>query len=318
MTWLIWRQHRIEALIIGLFLLAFAILLLVTGINLATTVQQTKTNTDILIYISNVLQAPYFNAAGIILPIVLPVIAGIFIGAPVMAREFEQGTYRLIWTQGVSWRRWFFRKVGLLSCLILCSFGLLFVFFLWWSAPVNATLGRTFIDFSGQFDGWGFVVVAYALFALLLGIFMGTVVRKSVPAMALTLLIFIGVRGSIEGLWRPHFLPPLISSVPMDSPVNVPNGSLMVSMQTLDGQGHAFSEQEAQVCEAIVAENPTQESWNRYHQCVLKHGFQNVVLYQPVDRFWLFQGIESAIYLLLSALLALFTYWWIKFKVVGA
>ena len=47
-----------------------------------------------------------------ILFLILPVLVGLFWGAPLVAREVEHGTHRLVWTQGVSRRRWALVKFG--------------------------------------------------------------------------------------------------------------------------------------------------------------------------------------------------------------
>lgn len=313
MIWLTWRQHRIEALAIGILLLLFAAVLLITGEIIALEMQKPGPHADVVSYAYDFLQNSYFDAFCVMLPITLPVLAGMFIGAPIMAREFEQGTYCLIWTQSLSWRRWFYKKITLLCCMISGGFGLLFVFFFCWDAAVAGSSGRNFVDFSSQFDGWGFVSIAYALFALFLGIFTGTVLRKTVPAMAVTLLIFIGVRASIESTWRPNFLPPVIATTAVDAPLSIPNGSLVIRVATLNKQG----QDAMQVCADALPSNPDSASMAQFYSCMKANDFKNQAIYQPVDRFWLFQGIESAIYLALSGLLALLTFGWIKFRVVG-
>ena len=42
----------------------------------------------------------------------LPLAVGVFWGAPLLAREVEQGTIRLVFTQSVSRRRWLDRQAG--------------------------------------------------------------------------------------------------------------------------------------------------------------------------------------------------------------
>ena len=47
-----------------------------------------------------------------ILLLLLPLLIGLFWGAPLVSREVEHGTHRLVWTQGVSRRRWAAVKFG--------------------------------------------------------------------------------------------------------------------------------------------------------------------------------------------------------------
>ena len=43
---------------------------------------------------------------------VVPAVIGIFWGAPMIAREIEAGTYRLVWTQSITRTRWLVSKLG--------------------------------------------------------------------------------------------------------------------------------------------------------------------------------------------------------------
>ena len=45
--------------------------------------------------------------------LVVPLLIAMFWGAPLVSREFETGTFRLAWTQGVSRTRWLAVKLGL-------------------------------------------------------------------------------------------------------------------------------------------------------------------------------------------------------------
>ena len=74
----------------------------------------------------------------------------------------------------------------------------------WWSGPDNALQLDAFKP--GRFDIMGIVPVGYAVFAMALGIAAGAVVRRTLPAMAITLAGFIAMRAAIA-LWvRPYYL----------------------------------------------------------------------------------------------------------------
>jgi len=49
--------------------------------------------------------------------------------------------------------------------------------------------------------------------------------------------------------------------------------------------------------------------------CTHAHGWLQTITWQPVDRVWLFQGIESAIFFGLAAGLLVLTYWWIRERI---
>lgn len=40
-----------------------------------------------------------------------------------------------------------------------------------------------------------------------------------------------------------------------------------------------------------------------------------LVLYQPSDRFWTFQGIEAAIFVALALALLMLTLWWMRHRI---
>lgn len=328
MTWLTWRQCRIEMLVMGFMLLGFAIVLLVTGIGIATEAQQvgltptTSCASNTLPcfqafyamngYFSRLTQPPsVFWFTCFVLPYVLPVLAGIFLGAPALSGEFEQGTHRLIWTQGIPWSRWFFQKAGLLIGAAACAFAILFGLLSWWSAALSGLLshvGWFYGNFSNNyfqgtnyFDTWGVVIVAYAVFAVALGLFFGAVVRKPMAAMALTLILFIVVRVLVTHYWRPYYLPPVVAIASSGSALSAPGDSWSLSYSVIDQHGQP-------VDNILPCQNNT---------CSNEHGFRNEVVYQPSEHFWLFQGIESGIYLLFSAILIASTYAWTKYRIIG-
>ena len=54
--------------------------------------------------------------AGLAVMYVVPALIGVFWGAPLIAREFEAGTHRLVWNQSVTRTRWLALKIGRASC----------------------------------------------------------------------------------------------------------------------------------------------------------------------------------------------------------
>jgi hypothetical protein len=45
------------------------------------------------------------------------------------------------------------------------------------------------------------------------------------------------------------------------------------------------------------------------------NGLQTLVFYQPADRFWTFQAIETGIFLVLVVPLIAFSAWWLRHRV---
>ncbi|HVT42668.1 MAG TPA: hypothetical protein VHD39_06760, partial [Acidimicrobiales bacterium] len=208
MSHLVWRLHRNQAYFATVALAALAVLLLITGIVMANdyhhalaTCAATQSCSDL----SNEL----FRGDGAIIDIVgltliVPLLFGLFWGAPLVSKEFEDGTHNLAWTQSVS--RWHWLRVNIGWALLAAALwgAALTALVSWWRSPENA-LGSRF----DAFDIQGIVPVAYALFAVALGIAVGAVVRRVLPTLAITLGIFVALRVAIGVYLRPHLLTPI-------------------------------------------------------------------------------------------------------------
>jgi hypothetical protein len=70
-------------------------------------------------------------------------LAGLFWGAPLIAREVEHGTHRLVWTQGVSRLRWALVKFGLVGAGVVVAAACYALLVTWWRAPLDQAAGGT-------------------------------------------------------------------------------------------------------------------------------------------------------------------------------
>ena len=127
--------------------------------------------------------------------LVVPALIGTFWGAPLIARELETGTFRLAWTQSVSRSRWLVTKVALVGAASLILTGLLSLVVTWWFGPIDAMNADRFSPL--VFDVRGLVPVAYAVFGFALGVALGCALRRTVPAMAATLIVFVAARFAV-------------------------------------------------------------------------------------------------------------------------
>ena len=143
------------------------------------------------------------------LVIAIPCVLGMFWGAPLAAREFETGTFRLAWTQGVTRTRWLAVKLAVVGAASMAVAGLLSLMVTWWSSPIAAAQMDTRLD-PGIFSESGIAPVGYAAFAFAFGVTAGLLSRRTLPAMAVTLAIFVAVVWfAFPFLVRPHLLPPV-------------------------------------------------------------------------------------------------------------
>jgi hypothetical protein len=239
----------------------------------------------------------------------LPMLVGVFWGAPLVGRELESGTYRLAWTQSISRRRWLTTK---LAIFILATVAIATVFSLllaWWFHPFaqlefGGGYSRMDVD---SFDFQGVVPIAYSLFAFALGAAAGVIVRRVLPAMALTFAIYLPLRLWVQGL-RAHFEAPLqISYRALGTSPRAGLGDWVIQSHIANGAGRTVSDQ---TVFSACGVGPLTPKANVF-ACLASHGYHQVDLYQPAARFWAFQGIESAIFVGLAALLLATTFYWV-------
>ena len=73
----------------------------------------------------------------------MPALIGAFVGAPVLARELETGTFRFAWTQGFGRWRWTLAKLVALGVVVAAAAGALSVLLSWYYQPYFATGNQT-------------------------------------------------------------------------------------------------------------------------------------------------------------------------------
>jgi len=255
--WTTWRQHRGEALA-GLGVLA-----VVTGLTVATNAYRGFSLGP---------SGPAPVGPWLLLTLgSLPCLVGVFVGAPLLARDLEHHTHRLVWTQGTPRGRWLGVKLALVFGVVLVAaagIGALVSAFLW--LPNQPVTPRWI-----WFDMQGPAFVAYTAFAFWFGVAAGAVIGRSYPAMALTLVVYIAARVLVEVLLRPHYLEALSAPATFTNNGGVTTG--------------------ADLSQAWV---------------IVFDVHRGLVVYQPLERFWLFQSIETALFLGLAALLVAVAVHW--------
>jgi hypothetical protein len=145
MIWLTWRQARTQTLVVAALLAAFGVLLLVSGPHLVSLYRESTLATchrECAGAAGNFLDSLGANGfyhqvylLGAVLLILLPVVIGLFWGAPLIARELESGTFRLAWNQTVTRERWLAVKLGALGLASMALAGLFSLILGWWPAP---------------------------------------------------------------------------------------------------------------------------------------------------------------------------------------
>jgi ABC-type transport system involved in multi-copper enzyme maturation permease subunit len=319
-----WIRFRAQAAVGAGVLAVAGIVLAVTGIQLAHSYdaavaicRQQGNCADLFnVWPSN----GYLTASNILgaIGLAVPGLIGMFWGPPLVAREFETGTFRLAWTQGVTRTRWLAAKLGIAGVAAIAVAELFSLMVNWWASPIHkANSGYTPFT-SGSFHA-GVAPAGYAAFAFALGVTAGLFIRHTLPAMAVTLAVFTAVIVAFPIWVRPHLIPPVhttstlsraaIANMPgvgafngylslAPGPAAAPPGAWVISSSQLTTpDGRASSSEPAGPCGPHAGSQACNDYIAGLH-------LRQTVTYQPASRYWAFQWTETAIYLALALLLA--------------
>ncbi|PWU51270.1 transmembrane transport protein [Micromonospora sp. S4605] len=262
----------------------------------------------------------------------VPALVGAFWGAPLVARELEAGTHRLVWNQSVTRRRWLAVKLMVLGLASVAVAGTLSALLTWAAGPVDQVAGDRFSAI--LFGARGVAPTGYAAFGFVFGAVTGLLVRRTLPAMALVFLAVIAVQFAVPNLLRPHYMPAERATVPMSADainqaralgsitggpviggVEVPNSWITDTSRLLTSDGRQLSDTAFNRC---LDDAPKTGATGRFGDTAVCLGELDLhvnIAYQPNQRFWPFQWIELAIYLGFCALLAAVGLWRIQRRV---
>jgi ABC-type transport system involved in multi-copper enzyme maturation permease subunit len=359
MIWLTWRQFRAQAITAAAALAAFAIVLAAAEPSLSgvyhssgfaschgaacTGLASTFIN-DLASGggIAGVPGTPYMilYLLSVVVILIAPAIIGIFWGAPLIARELEAGTLRLTWNQSITRTRWLAVKlalIGLAAMAVTEAFSLIQA---WWAAPIGKAvgLGGGGSIFSETrfgvfvFPTHGITPLGYAAFGFVLGVTVGLLVRRAIPAMAITLAIFAAAQ-LITPLIRPSLFPTSQTVATIAAAganvtlkanprlaftaATVPGqpGAWIISTQGVNAAGQPVSAMPA-ACEATVlhtfgSHRGTTPGPNStpLNDCVASHGIRVAESYQPASHYWPLQWSETGMFLALALALAGYCLW---------
>jgi len=330
MTWFTWRQFRAQAVVTAAVLAAFGILLLISGRTIADLYADvaacegdcTSTIESFLTAARRGLPGQVY-AGALALLYVLPALIGIFWGAPLIARELETGTHRLAWNQSVTRTRWLAIKLAVVGGTTAVAAGLLAWGVSAWAQDIDGAAGDRITPL--VYGARGIVPIGYALFAFALGVTVGMLIRRTVPAMAATLAVYVAVAASMPLWLRTHLVPALHETPALDlsdmqeigirpgGEVSVVGGGVpnawVVSNKTITPSGEFFDgPADATTC-GREASPQACEAW------LDSLGLRQDLVYHPDSHFWSLQLVETGVFVGLTALLAGFCFWWIRRRV---
>ena len=332
MIWFTWRQFRSQTVIAAAALAALGVLLLVTaGIITNLYADVAACHSDCASVVSTFLRQfrasfafpTYLAALGA--AYLLPPLLGIFWGAPLIARELETGTHRLVWNQSVTRTHWLTVKLAAGCAIAATSTGLLSWAVTVWSQRVDSASHDRMLPL--LYGSRGIVPVGYALFAFLLGVTTGMLLRRVVPAIAATLAIYVGAVVAMP-LWvRAHLVPVEHETITLDAQ-NIQGLSMSPGSGTIDVVGKEIEGAWTVGNRTISSDGTTFTGPADFTKCgpdgspvkceewLGSLGLRQDLLYHPGNHFWPLQWAEAGVFIGLAALLAAFCFWWIRHRIV--
>jgi hypothetical protein len=333
MIWFTWRQLRAQTLVIAAALAAFGVVLLVTTPLITNLYAAVAACTSDCAGVTSVFLTRFRSSvafpttvAGLGAVYVLPALLGIFWGAPLIARELETGTYRLVWNQSVTRTRWLAVKLAAGCAIAVTSAGLLSWAVTVWAQRFDTATHDRMLPL--LFGGRGIVPVGYAVFAFLLGVTTGMLLRRVVPAIAATLAIYVAAAAAMPLWLRARLVPAEHEAIPLDTQTiqgisfsasdrtifvtgqEQMAGAWVVGNRTITPDGSTFTGPADPTTCGPKASMTTCQAW------LDSLGLRQDLVYHPGSHYWPLQLAETGVFIGVAALLATFCFWWVRNRIV--
>jgi hypothetical protein len=255
-----------------------------------------------------------------------PLVIGAFVGAPLVAREMESGTYRFAWTQGVGRIRLLIVTLAMLALIVTpVAVALGFLLGGWYIHPyavINVAVGSHWQ--SGLFTTTWWMTPVWTLFALALGTLVGAVVKRTVAAIATTAVVVGGVLLAV-GLYLNRIFDIgavassrlMLSYFPTGTINTVafggvgPSGSLLVRGWFVGPGGRVLGSHAAKrVRDHVIGLYQSKSGANDPNAAkrwLSLHHYTYWFTYQPANHFWILQAVVGLVVLAVAGLCVLGT-----------
>ena len=335
MNWFVLRQHRKQFMMFGILLLAIAAFVIPTGVHYWHSYQHALASAQncSAASVCGTVESQVFGsgASQVVRNMVFavglfaPLLVGLFLGSPLIAREYNEGTAQLAWAQSVSRRKWLTTKL-----LWALGFALLYgvvitLLTTWWSRTSNVVYQNRFNP--GVFDVQGLMPVADSIFFTAVGFTMGAWFRKTVVALGITIGAFVVMQIVFPNFIRLHYMTPVSAT----SAIGMSKGGETLSVgsrwfiaqDVVDKHGTVQNffgppdwpaecqklAQDIQVSNDSAVAKVKAQGGDPVDACLNQYGYKQLDKYQPSYRYWDFQRIEAGIYLGMTAVAVGATYW---------
>lgn len=297
MIWLSWRLQRSETILAVAGLLLLAAIFVPAGLNLASayTHYGVASCADRQTRGCEVSIGAFAEHAGALRGglgwfNLLPGLIGVALAAPLVL-ELEQGTSVFAWTQGNTRGRWLVAKLSVAIATAVVAGVAYSLLISWARGPLDSVFGR--FD-NSVFDFEGIVPIAYFLFALGLGLAVGSIWRRTAPAMVVAFLAYFGGRIFVDTWLRQRFVAPLTSTWGLQPRSRLDRAWILFEGPS-NRAGHVFSGSFKALDRCASSSPRGLKSLNQTCMDRIGAGYIHAV-YQPASRFWAFQGIEFALF----------------------
>ena len=319
LVWVTWRQHRAALAGVTVLLSGVGLYLLIMGVKIhsgyASVTSCHPPGSAACGLADQLFTNDYYPTAQTMTGFlqVIPALVGVFVGGPVLAREWETGTFRFAWTQGCGRMRWAVTKLALLAVTVTVAaeaFSLLFSWYFqpWFAKDLDGALAPQLFDLRG------IDLAAWTLLAFALGAAAGALIRRTVPAIAAALAAWTGLDFATFMFLRQHYQAPLVAGGAEASTRGFANDWSWAQWYT-GPNGMPVSQQ---TIRNVVAHAPASvrnaANPNVATAYLSAHHYTQWWLYQPQSRYWQFQLIEGGWLLALSLILLAGTVWLVRRK----
>ncbi|MCB5912173.1 ABC transporter permease subunit [Streptomyces pinistramenti] len=299
LLWLVWRQHRVAFVVLLALMVAGGVYMAVLRGRMSGFLDSHHIAGCSLISLDphcagtqnavDAFRASYGSQLRLaeMLLMALPFLVGIFIGAPLLARELESGTHKLVLTQSVGPLRWLAAKIALPAAAAVVTSAALAAVFMWlWQVGGEEVSGSYWYS-TTAYGSLGPVPVAQCLLGLAVGTLAGLLLRRTVVSMAVTLGVMGAVSLALQQL-RPYLMAPTTVVFRGNESQQLKDTSWFLEQGHLTGTG-------SRMPTGLCAADPSYESCLRSHNVVASYVDQH-----PVSHHWQLAWTESGIVLVLA------------------
>jgi len=323
LAWVSWRQYRVGLTGALGFLGLLAVYLLVMGLRFhsayASVTSCHPASSPACSDVADLFSNQYFITAEVSAALLnaVPVLVGVFAGAPILARELDSGTFRFAWTQGAGRIRWTVARLALPALTLTLAAAAFSQLFDWYYWPFFASGMDS--RFAGQFFNLtGVAFAAWTLAAFAIGALAGALVRRPVAATAAAMAAWAALMLVTYSFLRRHYLAPLLNKG-AGAPSRGSNPSWVLSQWWTGPNGKPVPFGTLMGLIRSAPKGPRKQIGPNSFQTVIdpfrwlaQHGYTEWTSYQPASRYWPFQFIEGGWLLVLSLLLIAATIWLVR------